>query len=67
MKPSTSSARRPRGLSIQLPATKPRNPFVAAAMRRPAGTHGTGNTRQQARQALRRELAQCSAEPRSGP
>jgi hypothetical protein len=67
MNTSTPAIRRPRGLSIQLAATKPRNPFVAAAMRRPAGTHGPGNTRQQARQALRRELAQCSAERSSGP
>ena len=36
----------------------PRNPFVAAARLRRAGSHlrGTGGERQQGRQALRREL-----------
>lgn len=37
---------------------KPRNPFVAAVMRRSGGRHAQGLSRQQALQALRRETAQ---------
>ncbi|MBP6903547.1 MAG: hypothetical protein KBC73_25905 [Burkholderiaceae bacterium] len=45
-------------MSMTLAPFKPRNPLVAAAHRRLAGVHrrGTGGQRQQARQALRREL-----------
>lgn len=39
-------------------SSKPRNPLVAAALHRLAGAHrrSAGGQRQQARQALRREL-----------
>lgn len=42
-----------------VPASKPRNPLVAAARFRQAGTHGTGQgaARREGRQALKRELA----------
>lgn len=45
-------------MSFTIPASKPRNPIVAAAHRRLAGAHrrSTGGQRQQARLALRREL-----------
>ena len=44
-------------LTIQTP--KPRNPLVAASLRRRAGAHteSAGARRQQARSAMRRELA----------
>jgi len=42
-----------------VPASKPRNPLVAAARFRQAGQHGPtpGGARRDARQALKRELA----------
>lgn len=45
-------------MTVTLNSTKPRNPLVAAAHRRLAGMHrrSVGGQRQQARQALRREL-----------
>jgi hypothetical protein len=45
-------------MKISFKSAKPRNPFVAAALRRAAGAHrpGTGTRRQQAQQALRREV-----------
>jgi hypothetical protein len=44
---------------------KPRNPFVAAAMRRVAGSHRprTGACRQQAERALRLELQRLRPSP----
>lgn len=43
---------------LTLPNRRPRNPFVAAAMRRKAGSHRAtrATERQQAERALRREL-----------
>ena len=43
----------------------PRNPCVAPAMRRAAGSHrpGNGALRQQARQALRQELQRWKPSP----
>jgi len=42
-----------------VPASKPRNPLVAAARFRQAGRHGNGqgDVRHEGRQALKRELA----------
>jgi hypothetical protein len=42
-----------------VPASKPRNPLVAAARFRQAGQHGNGqgDARREGRQALKRELA----------
>ena len=44
--------------AISIKSRKPRNPLVAPCHRRLAGAHGrgTGSRRQQAEQALRREL-----------
>ncbi len=54
-----------------VPASKPRNPLVAAARFRQAGQHGAGrNTaRREGRQALQRELAtlDLSRDVRSKP
>lgn len=52
-------------MSMSLKTPKPRNPFVAAALRRAAGAHrrGTGARRQQARQDLRREIDRLRTSP----
>ena len=52
-------------MTIHLKTAKPRNPFVAAALRRAAGAHrpGAGARRQQARQALRREIDRLRDSP----
>lgn len=53
-------------MKITLKTHKPRNRFVAAALRRPAGPHRSGDTRQQATRELHRELlrsAQRCSEP----
>jgi hypothetical protein len=44
---------------------KPRNPFVAAALRRVAGSHrmGPGAQRQQAQQSLRQEVERMKHSP----
>jgi hypothetical protein len=44
---------------------KPRNPFVAASLRRVAGSHraGTGARRQQAQRELRQELERSRHSP----
>jgi hypothetical protein len=44
---------------------KPRNPFVAAALRRPAGSHrqGMATARQTGRRELRAELKQLHPSP----
>jgi hypothetical protein len=46
-------------MKINLKTSKPRNPFVAASLRRMAGSHRPqgGACRQQAKSALRREVA----------
>ena len=45
-------------MKITIKNTKPRNPFVAASLRRAAGVHrkGAGACRQRKRLELRREL-----------
>jgi hypothetical protein len=50
-----SSARK---IKLHLPPPKPRNPLVAAAAQRKAGSHrkSTSRERQDGKQALRREL-----------
>lgn len=53
-------------MKLTLPSTaKPRNPFVAAAMRRKAGSHqpGAGARRQQAGRDLRREIDRLKPSP----
>jgi hypothetical protein len=46
-------------MKITLKSQKPRNPFVAASLRRHAGSHSprSGTARQQAATAMRREIA----------
>jgi hypothetical protein len=48
---------------------KPRNPFVAASLRRMAGAHrsSASTSRQQGQQALRRELTQAADRYRHSP
>lgn len=52
-------------MKLSLKTTKPRNPFVAAALRRAAGSHqlAGGARRQRARQALRQELDRLRSSP----
>jgi hypothetical protein len=52
--------------SMVLKAPKPRNPFVAAALRRKAGAHGSNATakRQRAARELRAELLRSLSPPR---
>ncbi|HLL19702.1 MAG TPA: hypothetical protein VK439_13055 [Rubrivivax sp.] len=52
-------------MTMTLKTAKPRNPFVAAALRGAAGAHraGTAARRQQARQALRRESDRLRQSP----
>ena len=53
---------------ITMPARKPRNPLVAPAHFRRAGSHQPGGTsRQDMRRALRRELDQLSPRLRHSP
>ena len=56
-------------MKITLKTAKPRNPYVAASLRRQAGSHRPqpGARRQQARQALRREVAACADTVRHKP
>lgn len=50
-------APRPRMQKLTVPASKPRNPLVAAALMRQAGSHHRGKDRQQAAHDLRKQLA----------
>jgi hypothetical protein len=52
-------------MKIQLPTLKPRNPLVAAARLRRAGSHApsTGSMRQRGRRAMQRELDQLKQSP----
>ncbi len=52
-------------MKLNLKSIKPRNPFVAAAMRRVAGSHraSTSNRRQQASRELRREIDRLRPSP----
>ena len=52
-------------MKISLKTCKPRNPFVAAARLRQSGSHRPGKRvmRQQAEQALRRELDRMKPSP----
>jgi hypothetical protein len=57
----------PRSIEMKLTVKnpKPRNPFVAAALRRVAGSHrmGPGAQRQQAQQSLRQEVERMKHSP----
>jgi hypothetical protein len=52
-------------MKLTLKTTKPRNPFVMAAVRRNAGAHrsGSGARRQQDRRALRQEIERLRPSP----
>jgi hypothetical protein len=52
-------------VKLNLKTLKPRNPFVAASLRRAAGAHrsGTGAIRQQATRELRREIDRLRPSP----
>ena len=52
-------------MKLTLKSTKPRNPFVAASLRRVAGAHqpGKGARRQQAARALRQEIHRLKPSP----
>jgi hypothetical protein len=50
-------------MKLIVPTAKPRNPFVAASLRRAAGAHRNGPRRQQERQALRLELDRLRPSP----
>lgn len=51
---------------FSVPARKPRNPLVANALMRQAGSHSTGNERQRARRDTRQQLINAFSE-RSTP
>lgn len=52
-------------MKLTLKTMKPRNPFVAASLRRVAGSHrsGSGATRQQAARSLRQEIERLRLSP----
>ena len=52
-------------MKLTLKTPKPRNPFVAASLRRGAGAHrsGTGARRQQAARELQREISRLRLSP----
>lgn len=52
-------------MKLSLKISKPRNPFVMAAVRRAAGSHrpGGGTRRQQAQRALRLEVERLKPSP----
>ena len=52
-------------MKMHLKTIKPRNPFVAASLRRCAGSHrsGTGAQRQSQQRALREELQRLRHSP----
>lgn len=48
---------------MSISARKPRNPFVAASLRRVAGAHKRRDTRQEGQRALRQELNRLRPSP----
>ena len=53
-------APRPINAKFTVPASKPRNPLVAAGLMRLAGSHGRGNERHDARRDLQKRIAEIS-------
>jgi hypothetical protein len=51
-----------RSASLTVKTLKPRNPFVAASFRAPAGAHRSAKPRQHAQRSLRQELARLDHE-----
>jgi hypothetical protein len=62
--PSTTATKEPP-MKLTLKIQKPRNPFVAASLRRTAGAHRSGGSaqRQQAGRELQRELSRLKHSP----
>lgn len=56
-------------MTFRLPSLKPRNPFVAASLKRRAGAHRTSTegARQRAKRALNRELRQLDLRQHRSP
>ncbi len=56
-------------MKFTLTSIKPRNPLVAASLRRRAGSHRPrgGALRQQATSAMRREIADCTDRHKPSP
>jgi hypothetical protein len=56
-------------MKLTIKTTKPRNPYVAASLRRVAGAHRSTASaqRQQAQRALRREMADPGDRTRPSP
>lgn len=50
-------------MKLILKTTKPRNPLVAPSLKRAAGAHRPGSTRQHAQRLLRRELDDLRPSP----
>ena len=50
-------------MKLIVPTPKPRNPFVAAALRRSAGGHRSGSQRQMNRRELQREIDRLRPSP----
>jgi hypothetical protein len=50
-------------MKMTIQAAKPRNPFVAASLRRAAGAHRPASQRQAARRELRSELNRLRLSP----
>lgn len=50
-------------MKLTLKTTKPRNPFVAASLRRAAGAHRSGALRQAGRRDLQREIDRLKPSP----
>ena len=48
---------------MNIPARKPRNPFVAASLRRAAGAHKRRDARQEGQRSLRQELNRLRPSP----
>jgi hypothetical protein len=56
-------------MKFTIPSVKPRNPLVAACLRRRAGSHRPcgGALRQQAASAMRQEIAACADRHKPSP
>lgn len=62
---NTTTATKEQPMKLTLKNLKPRNPFVAASLRRSAGTHrcGGASQRQQAGRELQREIQRLRHSP----
>lgn len=62
---ATTTATKEKPMKLTLKTLKPRNPFVAASLRRAAGSHRSGGARQrqQADRELQREIQRLRHSP----